>query len=721
MRRLWLLLFVLVACDRPPIDRGTSSDTSGGTDLLGPDTAGGDVVPSGGACGDAPPLGKQALTTDPRVDVVLGDMTLPQKVAQMAGSLPAPSMFLQDDDEVAGIRGFRFRDGPRGVRMEASTATTFPVAVARAATWDLDLEQRVGEAMGAEVLGVGYNVLLAPTINVLRHPGWGRAQEAYGEDPWLTGMLGIAATKGIQQHVPACVKHFAANNIEDTRMTNNAVVDEQNLHENYARHFEMAVKEADAACIMAAYNKLNGTYCAENQPLLRDLLKDEWGFDGFVVSDWFATKTTVESALGGLDVEMPWRQKYAKLQSAVTAGQVPESVIDDAVRRVLRVKFKFGLALLSESVPGDPADVESPAHIGLTREAAAKGMVLLKNQGDVLPLARADTLKIAVVGPYADVARLGDVGSSNAKPSYAITPLAGIKAVAGTDAVVTSGKTASAAEGADVAIVIAALSEADEGEAVNIGGDRDTLDLSADQEQLILDASARAKKTVVVLEAGGPITMERWKDAADAIVMAWYPGMEGGRAIGDLLFGTVSPSGRLPQTWPVKWDDEPEFGNHQDETVFEYYHGYRHFDHAGITPLYPFGYGLAYTTFTYANLVVPCEVATPAARVVITVDVTNTGARKGVAVPQAYVGVPDSAVRRPVRQLAGFARVELLPGETKTVEIPLRVPDLAYWDVGKHAWVVEEKAHRVEVGPDARTLPLTGSFLVGDEGKEVVR
>jgi beta-glucosidase len=498
------------------------------------------------------------------------------------------------------------------------------------------------------------------------------------------------------------------------------VVEEQTLRENYARHFEMVVKEADVACVMAAYNKLNGDYCCENQPLLRDLLKDEWRFDGFVLSDWFATKTTVESALGGLDLEMPWRQKYDKLQSAVVAGQVPEDVIEDAVRRILRVKFKFGLALLSETVPGDPADVESPAHLALAREAAEKAIVLLKNDG-VLPLDRATRPRVAVLGPWANKERLGDLGSSNVLPSYAITPYQGILAVAGDGVDVAMSVDASAAEGADVAVVVAALSQMDEGEAVGVGGDRDTLDLSPEHEQLILDAATKADKVVVVLEAGGPITMQRWQDAADAIVMAWYPGMEGGNAIGAVLFGDVNPSGRLVQTWPKRWEDEPEFGNHQEETVMEYYHGYRHFDHEGIEPLYPFGFGLSYTDFAYTNLTVPCETITQAGRLVVTLDVENTGTRAGVAVPQLYVGVPDTAARRPVKQLAGFARVELQPGEKKTVEIPVRVPDLAYWDVTKHGWVVEKKAHRVDVGPNQRDLPLSGSFLVGDQGKEVAR
>ena len=500
-------------------------------------------------------------------------------------------------------------------------------------------------------------------------------------------------------------------------MTNNAVVDEQNLRENYTRQFEMVVKESDPACVMAAYNKVNGDYCCENKPLLRDLLKEEWKFDGFVVSDWFAAKTTVESALGGLDVEMPWRLFFDGLQMAVSGGQVPESVVDEAVERILRVKFKFGFALLSETWKGDPEVVEGPDHIALAREAARKGMVLLKNKGDVLPIDKTAVSKVAVIGRWADEARLGDAGSSNVTPSYAITPYFGIKAGAGAGVEVATSEDVSAAAGADVTVVVVALTQQDEGEAWNGGGDRDTLDLSSDQEQLIRDAAEVSPVTIVVMEAGGPLTMESWKDDADAIIMAWYPGMEGGKAIAEALFGDINFSGRLVQTWPVKWEDEPVFGNHQDETEFEYLHGYRHFDETGVEPLYPFGFGLSYTTFAYSNLVVPCDVVTEKASFEVTVDIENTGATDGVEVPQLYVSYPETGVRRPLKELKGFARVELKPGEKKTVKIRVRMRDLAYFDSELHKWVVEPLEHTFHVGPNAGDLPLTATIAVGSEGK----
>jgi len=711
---------VLVSgCDRPPIDRGTSSNPISGKDNLsaGDQWEGGETTGSGtGLCSDSPFKTAQTLTTDERVATILSGMSLAERVEQMAGFFPGVELFATPDNENAGVRGFKFRDGPRGVRLEKGTATCFPVAVARGATWDPDVEERVGRAIAAEVRGLGHNCLLAPTINTLRHPGWGRGQETYGEDPWFLGVMGIASVRGIQTHVPACVKHFAGNNIEDTRMTNNAVMDEQTLRENYTRQFEMVVKEADVACVMAAYNKVNGNYCCENEPLLRGLLKEEWAFDGFVVSDWFAAKTTVESALGGLDVEMPWRDYYEGLQLAVSSAQVPKEVVAEAVERILRIKFKFGFALLNEPYTGDPEVVEGNQHIALAREAARKGMVLLKNDDETLPIDRTSVEKIAVVGKWAGEARLGDAGSSNVTPSYAITPYLGIKAGAGEDVEVVTSEDASAAAGADVVVVVVALTQKDEGEAWNGGGDRDSLDLSGDQEDLIVKVAGIAPRTVVVIEAGGPITMEKWVDKAHAVVMAWYPGMEGGRAMAELLFGDENFSGRLVQTWPVKWKDEPEFGNHQDETEFLYYHGYRHFDEEGIEPLFPFGFGLSYTSFEYSNLELPCATVTPQALFTVSLDVENKGARTGTAVPQLYVGYPETGVRRPLKELKGFARVSLEPGEKKRVEIPVRMRDLAYFDSEAHEWVVEMKPHEILVGPHAGELPLSGSFDVGSKG-----
>jgi beta-glucosidase len=709
------VLLLGASCTRPPIELDNQFSDVAVADTGGPpaDTS----VPIT-ACGDYPFVKAQSHDTDERVDIVLSGMSLAEKVDQMAGPLVSSDIFSTPDNEQHNIRGFRFRDGPRGVRLEDGTATCFPVSVARGATWEPELEKRIGRAIGAEVKGLGHNVFLSPCVNTLRHPGWGRAQETYGEDPWFLGVMGVAHIQGVQEHVPACVKHFAGNNIEDTRMTNNALIDERTMRENYTRQFKMAIEDADVACVMSAYNQVNGFYCSENNHLLRTLLKGEWAFDGFVVSDWFATKSTVESAVAGLDVEMPWRLNYDKLQSAVESGQVSEDLIDDAVRRILRIKFKFGFALLDEPFVGDPNVVESAEHIALAREASRKSMVLLKNEGSLLPLDRSAVTKIAVIGPWADKAHLGDAGSSNVTTSYAITPYVGIKNLAGDSVEVVTSKDTSAAEGADVVIVVAALSQDDEGEAILKGGDRDELGFSAEHENLINAAGALGIPTIVVMEASGPITMEAWKGSADAIVMAWYPGMEGGNALGELIFGDHNFSGKLIQTWPIALEDEPLFGNHQDETKFEYFHGYRHFDAKGIEPLFPFGFGMSYTTYEYSNLSVPCDVVTEGGRLAVSFDVKNTGTVDGAEVAQVYVGYPNSDQGRPKVELKGFARVEIKAGETKTVEVALKVADLAYYDAGKGRWVVEHLQHTVNVGPNARSFPLTATFEVGDVGVE---
>ncbi len=710
-----LLALKALGCDRPELTSGRPAPGDGDTSVpVSPE-----VVERGGICDDAPPLSIQAHTTDERVAVIAGSMSLTEKVEQMAGFTVGAELFATPDNERLNVRGFKFRDGPRGVRLEDGTATCFPVAVARAASWDLELERRVGAAMGAETRGLGHNLLLAPTVNTLRHPGWGRGQETYGEDPWLLGRMGTASVLGIQEHVPACAKHYAGNNIEDTRMTNNAIIDEQTLRENYTRQFEMIVKESDVACVMAAYNQVNGRYCCENIPLLRDLLKGEWAFDGIVLSDWFAAKSTEESALAGLDVEMPWRQHYANLHHMVTGGQVPESVIDEAVERILRIKFKFGFALLDEPFEGDPAVVESDAHIALAREAARKGMVLLKNDDDLLPLDREGVSRLAVVGRWADEARLGDAGSSDVRPSYAVAPYSGIKNVAGDTVEVLTSRDAAAAADVDVAIVVVALTQEDEGEAIFGGGDRNRLTVSEDQENLVREVASVAPKTIVIIKAGGPITMERFIDHVDAIVMAWYPGMEGGHAMGDLLFGDANFEGRVVQTWAHHADDYPEFGNRLSETEFEYHHGYRHFDYFETEPLYPFGYGLSYTTFEFENLSLPCVAITPAGELLATVEIENTGPLAGVAIPQLYVSFPETGARRPVKQLAGFARVALEPGERREVTIPVRIPDLAYFDTSSGGWVVVEGEYQARVGPHAGDLPLSASFSVAGEGVPV--
>ena len=674
-----------------------------------------------------------ALPVEARVADLLSRMTLEEKIGQMHGVTTA---HLADegstpDDTQLGIPGFHMVDGMRGVSITTGTATTFPVCSARGATFDPDLEAQVGEAIGAEARAKGHNVLLAPTINLLRHPRWGRAQETYGEDPVHVGAMAAGFVRGVQQQVIASAKHLALNSIEDTRMRVDVTVDARTLREVYLPHFKRAV-DAGVGSIMCAYNKVNGVYSCQNTHLLHDILKGEWGFDGFVESDWItATRSTVASALAGLDIEMPFVHFYGQpLVDAVNGGAVPRDAIDDAARRILRAKFRFGI--FDGQPPGqppgkpplDPATVvESPAHTALALAVERKAIVLLKNDSGALPLSRASMRQVAVVGTLADTVNLGDAGSSNARGSYTITPLAGIQQHAGQVEVVNLSRDALSADdldeiaAADAAVVVVGLAAADEGEgqeALRGVGDRKSLDLSADQQQLVLDVAPRNPRTIVVLEGSGAIIVEGIADHVAALLMAWYPGMEGGNAIAEVLFGEVNPSGKLDVTVPRSADQLPPFVNDQDEVEYGYYHGYRYVDKNNLDPRYPFGFGLSYTAFVFRNLRLAAGTIAPNGQVRASVDVQNTGTVSGDEVVQLYVGYDGSRVDRPVRELKAFQRVALAPGQTKTVSLAFAAADLAFWDVTANAFVVEPINYVVECGASSRDLPLQATFSVAN-------
>ncbi len=653
-----------------------------------------------------------------RIDDLLPRMTLTEKVAQMHGLGLVDGLWVTSGNEALGIPRFRMTDGPRGVGALTGKATAFPVAMARGATWNPELEERVGEAIGAEVATKGGNVLLAPTINILRHPRWGRAQETYGEDPLHMGDMGVAFIRGAQQHVVASAKHYAVNSIEDTRFTVDVSIDQRTLREIYLPHFRRAVQEANVGSVMSAYNLVNGLYCAENGPLLRDILEDEWGFLGFVESDWvFGTRSTVGSAIAGLDIEMPGPNFYgAPLVAAVQNGDVSEDTIDDAVRSILRVAFCFGLD--REASAPDLDIVAGPAHGGLALEVARQGIVLLENRGDALPLRRDAIESVAVVGALADLPNIGDTGSSNVNPPYVVTPLQGILDHAGSVTVHSFANDTLTAEdegavaGSDAAIVVVGLTADDEGENLVGAGDRTTMSLSDEHRQLVARVASLNPRTIVVLEGGSAITMQGWHEEVAAILMAWYPGQEGGNAIAEVLFGDVNPAGRLPITFARAESDYPDFVNDSNAVTYDYYHGYRYLDRAGTEPLYPFGYGLSYTTFEYGGLELSKATLSADDTLRVGVDVTNTGSVAGVDIVQLYVGYDASGVERAPRDLKAFARVALEPGQTETVTLPLRARDLAYYDADTAAWVVEPASYSVEVGRSVRDLPLIAGFEI---------
>jgi len=532
-------------------------DSNGGGQPTPTPTAGPIATPTAnlGFCGTSLPQ------VEARIDMLLPQMTLAEKVAQMHGSGIADGLWETSGNDELGIPRFRMTDGPRGVGVLTGISTAFPVAMARGATWDPALEERVGGAIGQEVAAKGGNVLLAPVLAILRHPRWGRAQETYGEDPVHLGDMGVGFIRGAQEHVIASAKHFAANSIEDTRFTVNVTIDQRSLREIYLPHFRRAVQEANVGSVMSAYNLVNGAYCGENFPLLHEILKGEWGFRGFVESDWLlGTRSTVASAIAGLDIEMPGANFYGdRLVQAVEAGDVPLATIDTAVRAILRVKFCFGLDRgdPSPEIPAaDDDDVASPAHSELALEVARRSIVLLANRDAALPLRRDAVASIAVVGVLADTANLGDTGSSNVRPPFVVTPLQGIRDHAGgvlirsVDSDDPTSEDEAMIAAADAAIVVVGLTSEDEGESVVGGGDRENLYLSRQQEQLITRTASLNDRTIVILEGGSAITMESWRDDPAAVLMAWYPGQEGGNAIAEVLFGDVNPSAKLPISFP---------------------------------------------------------------------------------------------------------------------------------------------------------------------------
>ncbi|MDD5502023.1 MAG: glycoside hydrolase family 3 C-terminal domain-containing protein [Candidatus Thermoplasmatota archaeon] len=700
---------------------------------------------------------------DARVEDLLSRMTLDEKIEQMHGNMADPETMSTIYNSRLGIPGFNFSDGPRGERW--GYTTTFPVGIACGATWNEGLEYLVGVVMGNETSARGRDVIFAPCMNLVRDSHGGRSQETYGEDTWHVGRMGVALIEGIQSEgAMACAKHYAANSDENNRHQKNSILDPRTLYEIYLPHFKMAVVEADVASVMPAYNRLNGEYCAGNYQLLRQILKGEWGFDGLTVSDWFGTEgpivehiesfggpmlnsqlpinfikmvasntnpnatgikspTPYDAIQAGLDVEMPEPYLYNyEFNVLASSGQIQQYLIDDAVRRILRAKFEYGL--FDEPKKANDAFVETPEHIALTREVEHEAAVLLKNDGNTLPFDIGAIKSIAVIGPAADDKdRLGDHGSSNAQPTpeKLITTLMGIKNKVGSGVKVSydnGSDPAAAAELAktcDAAVVVVGRNYLEEAEAKDL----DSLALSGTQPELINAVCSANKNSVVVLIAGSAVTMQEWIANAPAILMAWYPGMEGGNAIADIVFGDVCPSGRIPITFPKSEDQLPLFDSYKMDDVYSYYHGYRYFDKNNLEPLFPFGYGLSYTTFEYSNMKIDKSIIGLDGKVKVSVDVKNTGDVAGDEVVQLYIGYEGSKVERSVKDLKGFNKVFLQPGEKKTVTIEVAAENVSYYSAGLGKFVVEPITYNVLVGASSRDIRETGLFRISENQAEV--
>jgi beta-glucosidase len=741
-----------------------------------------------------------------KLNPTMGSISVHDEMLQMGGMPYGTSSAknytnTQRSQDTSTIRGFRYRDASRGVNLgedlngthpgnvadgqNVGYATAFPVSMARGAAFDLDLEYAVGEAIGDEMQAVGETLLLAPCMNLLRHPYWGRGQETYGEDPYQIGRLASAMVVGIQEHVAANAKHYMGYDVEAGRQTNVSIMDEQTLREIYGRHFRMVVQDSGVASVMASYNSVGESVALAqkstiNRHTLTDILRTDFGFKGFVLSDWWAvpgadnildaaTQTSTAKSLfnAGLDVELPWLYNYSNIQSLNSTGSVTKPDLDAAVSRILYEKYRFNADKLTGSVglkqPVTIYDQTKGAitcdstHLALAKRAALESMVLLKNNG-VLPISPA-VKNLAVVGatlPYtvqtgtlsvnfATDVRGGDLGSSRVYPDPAksVGPFAGFCTASGGTVVGADGKPApagtncsggsvnvttatnttsgdlsavmSAVSAADFVVVMAGLTPQDEGEEYTDAADRVTkcinpgacLELDAKQasaayqgiqDKLIAQVAASGKPMVVVLEGGSVINVP-WLSQVPALVMAWYPGQRGGEALPDLLWGQVGGvsynfGGKLPFTWGLEQQYGDPFDPTGGTTTFDYYVGYRYFDENKITPVFPFGAGLSYTTFALSNVQLGCSSMAQGAVLPVVVNVQNTGTVAGDDTVMVFVSFPQTQARRSPKELKGFARVSLAAGEAKQVTIPVRLSDLDYFQQDSPTattghWVVE--------------------------------
>ena len=813
------------------------------------------------------PYNNPELPIEKRVKDLLKRMNLEEKVEILTG---ATFMDTRANNRL-NIPVIKCADGPHGVTARGDS-TCFPTGVSIGATWDVELINRLGVALGEETRALGRNVILGPCINIHRTPLGGRNFESYGEDPYLTARLAVAYVNGVQsQKIGTSPKHYACNNQEWERFTISTELDERTLREIYLPAFKASITEADAWTVMASYNKINGDYGCANEYLLTDILKNEWGFRGLVVSDWWAIKSTVKSANAGCDLEMPGPGKYFnanKLLTAINKKQISEKVINDKVRRILRVMFL--MELFDDAEKKYKGAVNTKEHKLLAQEIAQNAIVLLKNDKKLLPLQREKIKSIAVIGPNANFARLGGGGSSTVSPSYSISPLEGLKnkceneeievrfaqgcmiacdlkkikqsllkpssstkkenglqaeyfnnmnfsgkpvlkridkevffdwegsspagnvnndkfsvrwtgiltpelsgeyeiglmsddgsrlfindklivdnwgdhaiatkknpviLEAGVEynicieyydnsygAVIKLGwippddpfkKAKEIAAESDVAIVFAGLYHGIEGEGV----DKKDMYLPKPQDDLINEIVDVNENTIVVLINGTPLDMNKWIDKVHTLVEAWYPGQEGGYAIADILFGDVNPSGKMPVTFPKKYEDSASYSNypgkngkvHFKEGIFV---GYRHFDKNQIEPLFPFGYGLSYTEFKYSNLKITPDKVTDNKTIEVSLDVENIGDVQGKEVVQLYIHDKKSSLERPINELKGFKKINLKPGEKKTVQFTLDESSLSFFHPDKKKWVCEQGIFEVRIGSSSRDIRLNGSFMV---------
>jgi beta-glucosidase len=675
------------------------------------------------------------MAADMNVAELVSELTLEEKASLCLGL----NFWHTRGVERLGIPSVMVADGPHGLRRQPEggdhvgiggsvPATCFPTASALGSSWDPDLVRSVGEAVGREAREQGVAVVLGPGINIKRSPLCGRNFEYFSEDPAVSGALGAALVEGLQsQGVGASVKHFAANNQETDRMRVSADVDERTLREIYLPAFEQVVKQAKPWTVMCAYNRLNGIQVSQHHWLLTEVLRDEWGFDGFVMSDWGAVHDRVAALAAGLDLEMPPNLGISDLAivEAVKSGALDELVLDTAVTRVIDVVHRSQKAQ-------EPVQVDAEAHHALARTVAQQCAVLLKNDGGLLPLDLQPGQRLAVVGEFARTPRYQGAGSSQVNPTRVDVALDELRAAVpdGVEVDFAPGFTiepdpsavaaladqaVAVAAGADVVVAFLGLPARDESE----GFDRTHIDLPVAQRDLLARLAAANPRLVVVLANGSSVAVADWMEHAPAVLECWLSGQAAGGAVADLLLGAANPSGRLAETIPTRLEDNSSYLNFPGEAGHVRYGegvfvGYRGYDALDQEVAFPFGHGLSYTTFAHSDLVVDVHGSAEGGDLALDVScmVTNTGARDGVETVQLYVGDPEASVARPKRELKAFAKVALAAGASSAIRLTLTARDLSYWSVQQSAWVLEGGDFDIAVGASSRDLPLVTTVAV---------
>ncbi len=658
-----------------------------------------------------------AQTPDARARAIVAQMTLDEKILELHGVGGAsPTLRFVPGVARLGIPSFTVTNGPAGVSYGTISprkfATALPAPLALAASWDTSMATSYGDVIGTEAKTLGNDLLEGPDMNLARVPQNGRTFENLGEDPYLAGQIAANEIQGIQsQGEIAEAKHYAGNEQETNRNTSNSVIDERTLRELYLAPFETSVKQGNVGAVMCAYPKVNGQYSCENSVLLHQVLKGDWNFQGFVTTDFGASHSTVASAVNGLDLEMPKENFFgAALKAAVQAGTVSVSVIDDKLIRRFREMMQLGL-WDNPPVLTDISSAMTTADGITARKVGQASTVLLKNSANLLPLSASKVHSVALIGlsAWASVAKSGGGGTAGVHPLYTVDPLTGLKNQAPNVTFTYNDGTnlttaAAAAKAADVAIVMV-------GDARKEGSDYD-IALTDGQDLIVSTVAAANKNTIVVVKSGSVVLMP-WVNQVSSILEAWYPGEEDGNVVGSIIFGGINPSGKLPITFPKAVADLPANTTAQYPGINNQVNyseglkmGYRSYDARKVAPLFPFGFGLSYTTYAYKNLVVTSGSGNTAT---VTFDVTNTGSRAGSEVAELYVSMP-AAAGEPPRVLKGFQKLALSPGATGHASIALDARAFQHWDTTTHKWAITSGSYQIEVGSSSRSIQLQSSI-----------